>query len=104
MFNYQQNKKMKVFSQLYVGLKEQHGEQPALGFATPYENNAAFEKRKKTIDDWCGGWEYERAEDGMYKHDERGGYVRHQIVPNTRIIENVSSTEFLFEVAVFEKE
>ena len=43
------NKGMKVFSQLYVGLSG------TLGFATPYEDNAAFRKRKATVDSWCCG-------------------------------------------------
>ena len=63
------NTKIKVFPQLYVGLKAQfHYDSVAktrtqkvnLGFATPLENNAAFEKRKRTVDDWSrpfGDWD-----------------------------------------------
>jgi hypothetical protein len=56
------NTKIKVFPQLYVGLKAQFHYDHAtkqrtqltnLGFATPYEDNAAFRKRKATVDDWA---------------------------------------------------
>jgi hypothetical protein len=59
------NTKIKVFPKLYVGLKAQTQVDPVtkervprvnLGFATPLENNAAFEKRKRTVDDWSKPW------------------------------------------------
>ena len=58
MFEQSVNQKLKIFSKLFVGLKTQVGStstplpQVPLGFATPFENNAAFEKRKQTVLDW----------------------------------------------------
>jgi len=51
--NSQLNTKIKIFSQLYVGLKDQGVGQPKLGFATPFEKGSAFEKRKSTVDNWA---------------------------------------------------
>lgn len=45
---------IKIFPQLYVGLKDQSQTSSPLGFAAPYENNAASRKRQETIDGWCG--------------------------------------------------
>lgn len=56
------NPKLKVFPKLYVGLKVQwdydhetkvRTPRVHLGFATPLESNAAFEKRKRTVDNWA---------------------------------------------------
>jgi hypothetical protein len=56
------NTKIKVFPKLYVGLKRQFIYDPTLkvreettklGFATPLEDNAAFRKRKETVDSWA---------------------------------------------------
>lgn len=49
---------IKVFSKVYVGLKEQHhreGEEapPFLGFLTPYEENSAGRKRIETVTNWA---------------------------------------------------
>ncbi len=46
------NTAMKVFSKLYVGFRPQKG--VPLGFATPYEENAAGRKRQATVDNWSG--------------------------------------------------
>lgn len=59
----------KFFPEYYVGLREEsHTEfnmetktyDPTdtylLGFMTPFENNAAGEKRKKTVDEWARGY------------------------------------------------
>lgn len=60
--NVEINTKIKIFPQLYVGRKRQfeynhltkvRTQKVDLGFATPFENNAAFEKRKKTVDSWA---------------------------------------------------
>lgn len=58
----------RYYKQFYVGLKEQQEmvfdkdsganvvtDTYLLGFATPFENNKAFEKRKKTVDYWVHG-------------------------------------------------
>ena len=62
------NKSMKVFSKLYVGYQRQairHWNEATkkwdtaacdvpLGFATPYEDNAAGRKRQQTVNGWAG--------------------------------------------------
>lgn len=60
---YEVNRKMKVFSQLYVGVKSQRrgNEEEKLGFATPYEDNAAGRKRQETVDTWCRGYDHNKA-------------------------------------------
>jgi len=68
------NRKMKVFSQLYVGVKTQGRGTEKLGFATPYEDNAQGRKRQETVDTWCRG--YDRK------------------TPDTKIVENVPRTGF----------
>lgn len=68
------NKGLKIFSQLFVGYRKQTGGVP-LGFATPFENNAAFRKRKETILGWCGTREYVMNDDGTYKLDKDGRHV-----------------------------
>src|SRR5277367_6289980 len=67
------NNKMKVFSQLYVGLRDQGKDAVDLGFATPYEDNAAGRKRQGTVDTWCSGY---------------------QKKPNTKLFDNVPRTGF----------
>jgi len=47
---------IKIFDQLYVGLRTQGKDKPFLGFATPLENNAAFKKRKDTVDNWASSY------------------------------------------------
>lgn len=54
--SYEFNTGMKVFSRLYVGYQEQGKGQVPLGFATPYEENAAGRKRQETVDNWSKGW------------------------------------------------
>lgn len=61
-------KMLKVFSQLYVGLKKQGEGVPLLGFATPLETNKAFEKRKHTVDYWANPHQIrEKQPDGEMK-------------------------------------
>jgi hypothetical protein len=57
------NPSMKVFSKLYVGLRMYPPAQKnvPLGFATPYEDNAAGRKRQETVDNW--------AADTFYSYD-----------------------------------
>lgn len=59
LYNTALNAKVKIFSQLYVGLKQQGQGAPDLGFATPYADDAAFKKRKATVDAWCPGATYD---------------------------------------------
>jgi len=56
MSSYERNTGMKVFSKLYVGYKKQGKGQVDLGFATPYEDNAAGRRRQETVNSWALGW------------------------------------------------
>jgi hypothetical protein len=88
------NKGMKVFSQLYVGLKSQGKDKVDLGFATPYENNAAFRKRKETVDNWVGKYQYRVGPDGLYERNERGQLVQEKIEPRHKIVDNQPRSGF----------
>lgn len=81
------NKGMKVFSQLYVGLSERTRfplkEKIVLGFATPYEDNAAGRKRKATVDNWAGGQTWD---------NDAKKYVT--VKPNTKIFDNIPRSGF----------
>lgn len=88
------NKGMKVFSQLYVGLKTQGKDKVDLGFATPYEDNAAFRKRQVTVDTWAVQYEYVMNADGTYARDERGGMIRNKIGPRHKIVDNQPRSGF----------
>ena len=98
MTNYSRelNKGLKIFSQLYVGFKSQGDGCVPLGFATPFENNAAFRKRKETVDKWSAWTEYVRDPESKfgYKLDENG---RHVIVNHdalTKVIDNAPREGF----------
>ena len=52
------NKGIKVFSELFVGIQKSSRGVIPLGFATPYEDNAAGRKRQETVRNWLG---YNRA-------------------------------------------
>ena len=76
MMKYERNVAMKVFSQLYVGYKHQilssegydykthEYKNPVygvpLGFATPYEDNAAGRKRQSTVDNWATPYSHDK--------------------------------------------
>lgn len=68
--SYEFNTGMKVFSRLYVGKKSQLVEDASgdpvpgipLGFATPYEENAAGRKRQASVDTWAKGYHSETAD------------------------------------------
>lgn len=79
MSNYDRelNKGMKVFSQLFVGLMEQSKGQCDLGFATPYEDNAAGRKRQETVKGWRTG--------AYWDHEAKEQKIRHA---RTKIIDN----------------
>ena len=78
----------KIFSKLYVGFQS-HGEnQPLLGFAAPYEDNAAGKKRMATVDSWARpGSDYVKQADGKYETIQREG------IP-TKIVDNVPVAGF----------
>jgi hypothetical protein len=80
-YNYELNKGMKVFSQLFVGIKEEGKEKNLLGFATPYEDNAQGRKRQETVKSWCGGYDYS------------SGHAK-KIEAMTKIVENVPRDGF----------
>jgi hypothetical protein len=73
---------MKVFSQLYVGMHTVLTGIP-LGFATPYEENAAGRKRQETVNKWLGEYSYD------YLNSVR---VKNKV--NTKIIENTPAPGF----------
>jgi hypothetical protein len=75
-FQYERNAALKIFSKLYVGIKHNAGEAP-LGFATPYEDNAAGRKRQETVKNWTLGWG-QQAKNGELKvldNELRAGWV-----------------------------
>ena len=82
---------IKVFSQLYVGKKDQStkDEKLILGFMTPYENNAAGKKRIATVDKWARG--YPTYVDGVPVYKEK---VDHEILKN----ESLSGFKFGEEI------
>lgn len=49
------NNSIKVFSELFVGVQSASKNEIPLGFATPYENNAAGRKRQETVKNWVFG-------------------------------------------------
>lgn len=56
-------------SQHYIGVQERDTESSLpLAFATPFGTDAAFEKRKETVDRWCRG--YGKYVDGKYVYPE----------------------------------
>lgn len=76
------NNALKIFSQLYVGIKPTYGTNPGspLGFATPYEDNAAGRKRQETVKNWVGHYEYEWVD---------GKQIKKEYTPNLKIVDNV---------------
>lgn len=82
------NTSMKVFSQLYVGLKKQAGEVP-LGFATPLEDNAQGRKRQDTVNSWAK--DYGSYVDGKltYPHFLGIKTVDNVPVPNFKITDDI---------------
>ena len=59
------NKGMKVFSELFVGIQKASKDEIPLGFATPYETNAAGRKRQETVKSWLFGYSTEHNPDQM---------------------------------------
>lgn len=77
------NDALKIFSQLFVGIKAHRKNEAGipLAFATPLEDNAAFEKRKATVLGWAKGsyWDGEKSI---------------SLEPETRILDNVPRAGF----------
>lgn len=74
--------------QMYVGYQTRHeqhdsDEETKLGFATYYEDNKAFQKRKTTIDDWAERCEYIRIDETHPKWNP-DGHPRFQQIPVDR--------------------
>ena len=82
-YNYELNKGMKVFSQLFVGIQTQSKKEVGvpLGFATPYEDNTQGRKRQETVKSWCGGYDYS------------SGWAK-KIEAMTKIVENTPRSGF----------
>jgi hypothetical protein len=81
-------------SQLYVGtetLMPFNISDPPLGFATPFGTDAAFEKRKETVDRWCG--------DGReYDYQTRSYILKGSTKP--QVIDNTPLEGFAFDSAI----
>jgi hypothetical protein len=56
MNHYYTGRTVKYFTKYYIGRRYDEYEKTVMGFATPYENGAAFEKRKSTVDEWSKGY------------------------------------------------
>ncbi len=87
------NKGMKVFSKLFVGIKNNVGDYVPLAFATPYEENAAGKKRQETVMSWLGGEYVNVVENGQYVY-ENGHPKRKKVERNTKIFDNVPRSGF----------
>lgn len=88
MFEVVYNKSLKIFSQLFVGVKPVHqaGSTP-LAFATPYEDNAAGRKRQDTVKKWVGDTEY------IWDPETRKSTTR-KYEPDLRMVPNVPRAGF----------
>lgn len=87
LFSVVYNQSLKIYSQLYVGVREPKGESEIpLAFATPYEDNAAGKKRQATVDTWAAPEHRELTEDR--------GWVYTRGAPKTRIIDNTPRSGF----------
>jgi hypothetical protein len=86
-FKHETNKAIKIFSQLYVGVKKPNSliDIP-LAFATPYETNAAGLKRQSSVMRWLGG-EYDYA----YENGQRTAVKASRDI---RIVDNTLRTGF----------
>lgn len=89
MWVIEQNASMKVFSQLFVGIRpKSRPEDVPLAFATPYEGNAACKKRQETVINWLGGRQERIIKNGRYTDE----YVPREL--NTPILDNVPREGF----------
>ena len=87
LFSIVYNKSLKIYSQLYVGIREaKDNNEIPLAFATPYEDNAAGKKRQATVDTWAS------PESRVLTEDRGWVYTRGE--PKTRIIDNTPRTGF----------
>jgi len=82
------NKSLKIFSQLYVGVKPipVNGGTP-LAFATPYEDTAAGRKRQDTVKGWVGDTEH------LWDPATRKSTTR-KYTPDIRMLDNVPRSGF----------
>lgn len=94
MFKHEQNAAIKIFSQLYVGIRAAPADGSApLAFATPYESTAQGLKRQDTVLNWLGG-EYERViENGSWVW-ENGQVKTVKATRDIRILENTLRSGF----------
>ena len=80
-------------SQHYIGLKPERDTESSLplAFATPFGTDAAFEKRKSTVDNWCRG--YGTYVNGKYVYPEFDAKVHdNELMEGFRIAESVRRT------------
>lgn len=102
-------KLLNFFPELYVGtesLKAFDTVDPPLGFATPFGKDKAFEKRKETVDRWCGDGKQSvrvRNADGSWAEDSKGyGVWKYEIVGTTKptVIPNTPLSGFTFDRSI----
>lgn len=77
-------------SQHYIGVKPERDTESSLplAFATPFGTDAAYEKRKSTVDNWCRG--YGHYVDGKYVYPEFEASVQDNVLMDGfRIAESV---------------
>lgn len=77
-------------SQHYIGVKPERDTESSLplAFATPFGTDAAYEKRKSTVDNWCRG--YGHYVDGKYVYPEFEASVQDNVLmEGFRIAESV---------------
>ena len=80
------NEVIKVFSKVYVGFQGEldvSGENPCLGFLTPYEENAAGRKRIETVEKWSAGHDQYGYVDGKWVVIKKAEKIPSQIFENT---------------------
>ena len=78
--------------QYYVGAEQRKAfdvNDPPLGFATPYGTNAAFKKRRETVDNWVGN---------VYDHVSKRNLFNNPY--EGTVIDNVPLAMFTFEKSV----
>jgi hypothetical protein len=74
-FKIEYNTSLKVFSQLYVGVRTTNNNDVPLAFATPYETTAAGVKRQETVKNWTRDYGREKNPDlRVVENEPRSGF------------------------------
>lgn len=88
IWSHVRNTSMKVFSQLYVGIQSALSGVP-LGFATPYEENAAGRKRQETVNKWVGEYSYDYVNHVRVKRELTVKIIENTPAPGFKITDDV---------------